>query len=232
MGSGVRVREFHHASGLTQRLAAVDLMEGGVEVLASMLRGPVAVLYSDPPWTPANEKYWRTMAKLPPSRGYLSLLDAWCRAAVLCRPQHLLVEHSALPDSKQYLLDAIGRCEGWTLPFVEEWEVLYGSPRRPNALLHYGPVPLPTNPSGIYGEPMTRRVFEGLAQLGLLGAGRTVVDPCTGLGMTSRMAHAFGCNFVGTELNPKRLERTVSWLLKRGYSEVAPSMRAEGEAGT
>ena len=57
-----------------------------------------------------------------------------------------------------------------------------------------------------------------LQQIGALACG-VVADPCTGLGMTSRMAHEFGCSFVGTELAAKRLERTIGWLLSRGYAE-------------
>ena len=203
--------------GREQRVAVADLTAGGDESFIAMLDGRQAVIYSDPPWSPGNEKWWRRHAGEKPPESYDRLLDAWCRCAVAARPEHVVVEQSVRPEHKQMLLDAIARCPGWTLPLAEEWTAMYGSPRRPNAVLHFGRERLPTDPSGLSGEPMTRTVFEGLRQVGALACG-VVADPCTGLGMTSRMAHEFGCSFVGTELATKRLERTIGWLLSHGYA--------------
>src|SRR5690606_28575755 len=140
----------------------------------------VSIVYSDPPWNPGNEKYWRRHAGASPTRGYDRLLDAWCRCAVACRAEHVFVEQSVNPAHKQLLLGAIARCHGWTLPLLEEWTVQYGSPRRPNALLHFGAARLTTDPSGMHGIGMTREVFRGLR----VRPGTAVADPCMGLGTT------------------------------------------------
>lgn len=205
---------------LIQRISVADLTAGGDADFAAMLDGRQAVVYSDPPWSPGNEKWWRRHAGEKPPESYDRLLDAWCRCAVAARPEHVVVEQSVKPEHKQMLLDAIARCRGWALPLAEEWVALYGSPKRPNAVLHFGHEKLTTNPSGLSGEPMTRTVFCGLRQLGALSCGM-VADPCTGLGMTSRMAHEFGLAFVGTELNAARLDKTIGWLLSHGYAEDA-----------
>ena len=199
-----------------QRLAVADLTADGAGVLDGLRDGrPVAVVYSDPPWSPGNEKWWRRRAGAAPPVAYTALLDGWCRAVAACRPEHVFCEQSIHAGHRQQLLDAVARCPGWTLPLLEQWEVRYGSPKRPNVLLHFGREALRTDPSGMSGEPMTRRVLEGLA----LPAGAVAADPCTGLGMTSRMAHEFGLSFIGTELDPARLARTRGWLEKRGYRE-------------
>lgn len=200
-----------------QRLAVADLTtDEGLATFATLLEGlTVSIVYSDPPWNPGNEKYWRRYAKASETRGYDRLLDAWCRCVVACRPEHVLVEQSIIPAHKQMLLDAIARCTGWHLPLLEEWTVQYGSPKRPNALLHFGREKLSTDPSGMHGIGMTRAVFRGLA----IRPGATVADPCMGLGMTSRVAHEFGLSCIGTELNPARLERTIATLRKLGYAE-------------
>lgn len=64
---------------------------------------------------------------------------------------------------------------------------------------------------------MVRRVFSGLDEEGCIRRGTVVADPCTGFGRTSRIAHEFGSNFVGTELDERRLNRAVKWLIDRGY---------------
>jgi hypothetical protein len=215
------IRIFVHPSGQTQRLAVADLTRGGVAIFAELLASvsaPVALVYSDPPWSPGNEKWWRRHAGEAPPEDYARLLNAWCWCAAMCNPEHVLCEQSVNAAHRQLLLDAVSRQLAWNLPLLEHWTVYYGNPLRPNVLLHWGNESLVTDPSEMYGEAMTRRVFEGIAGL----AGRAVADPCMGLGMTSRMAHRFGQHCIGTELNPKRLERSISWLLRHGYQEQAP----------
>lgn len=213
----------------TQRLAVADLTKGGVEAFAQTLGGRrAAVVYSDPPWNPGNEKYWRRFAGEAPPTSYDVLLDAWCRCVALARPDHVFVEQSVNPKHKTMLLRAIERCEGWTLPFIEEWVCQYGSPKRPNALLHFGREKLSTDPSGMSGVVMVKTVFDGLPSeyFRLHGSASEalslIVDPCMGLGTTSRVAHALGWDCAGTELNQARLERTIGKLIAAGYVETAP----------
>jgi hypothetical protein len=211
------IRTFAHLGGQTQRLAVGDLLLDAGAAFRALLSAPVSVVYSDPPWNPGNEKWWRRHAGAEPPTDYAHLLDAWCACVAAAQPQHVLVEQSVNLRHKGLLLEAVGRCHGWGLPLIEEWVVQYGSPLRPNALLHFGRVPLATDPSGMRDEAMTRRVFEGLQP----APGGTVADPCMGLGTTSRMAHEFGQHCIGTELCGRRLDVTIRWLLRHGYAEVS-----------
>lgn len=224
----IRFRTFTHPHGLTQRLAVADLLAGAGAALIAEADGPTDIVYSDPPWNPGNEKWWRRHAGVEPPERYEALLDAWCACVANLAPQHVFCEQSVNPRHRALFTDAVSRCDAWTLPLLEEWTVYYGSPGsrscvRPNVLLHFGAQHLPTDPSGLRGEGMTRRVFEGLMMLGhTLPAHRgEIVDPCMGKGMTSRMAAEFGCDCLGTELNPKRLDYTIRWLMRHGYTETA-----------
>lgn len=215
------MRTFKHPNGLVQMLAVADLREGP-DVFLGLTGGVIDIVYSDPPWNPGNEKYWRTHAGATPvdEGGYDVLLDSWCACIAGTSPAHVFCEQSFNDKHRALFTAAVERCDGWDLPLLEEWTVYYGSPgsrgcSRPNKLLHFGHVPITTDPSGLRGQKMTRVVCDGLD----LPAGGTIADPCMGKGMTSREAHGHGWHCVGTELNPKRLEKTIAWLLKKGYEE-------------
>lgn len=190
------IRMFSHASGQRQMLAVADLLGNGPSVLLSMV-DRVDVVYSDPPWNPGNEKWWRRHAGAEPPTDYNRLLDAWCGLVSRLGPKHIFCEQSFNEKHSRMMLDAVGRCATWSLPLLDQWTVYYGSPgsrscQRPNALLHFGNVRISTDPTGMSGEPMTRKVFEGLD----LRPGMTVADPCMGKGMTSRQAHEWGVELL------------------------------------
>lgn len=211
-----------HPSGLTQRLAVADLLDGGASTFRSLIPAAGAVVYSDPPWNPGNEKWWRRHAGAAPPESYDRMLDAWCRAISACNPPHVFCEQSANDRHCEMLLEAVRRCPRWILPLKEEWTVYYGSPGsrscvRPNRLLHFGKERLRGDPTGLRGEAMTKHVFDALA----LPAGTTVADPCMGKGMTSRQCHLHGLHAIGTELNPARLAKAMDWLTRRGY-QISP----------
>ena len=204
-----------------QRLAVADLLVGSGEAFRALIPSPGILVYSDPPWNPGNEKWWRRHARAEPPIAYDQLLDAWCNCVAACCPRDVFCEQSFNAKHRSLFIDAVARCPGWQLPLLKEWTVYYGSPGsrsclRPNALLHFGSIPLTTDPSGLSGEAMTQRVFDGLA----LPSGTYVADPCMGKGMTSRQAHKHGCHCFGTELNAARLDYAIKWLLKNGYTEV------------
>lgn len=207
-----------HPSGQWQHLAVADLTTGtGVEIFRALVQeSPVPLVYSDPPWSPGNEKWWRRYAGESPPESYSKFLGGWVAAAASCNPEHVFVEQSIRAEHRDYLTQAINRCPSWNIPYQEAWRTYYGSPARPNMLLHYGCAPLATNPADLKGVKMTREVFKGLSTY---PQGTVVADPCMGLGMTSRLAHERGWNCIGTELNPARLQKTIDWLLRKGYAK-------------
>lgn len=199
--------------GQTQNLIVGDLTRGDVPQVDH-----ADIVYSVPPWNPGTEKWWRRDAKAPPSESYEVLLDSWCQCVASINPCHVLCEQSCNDKHRAMYDNAVSRCSDWKLPLYETWTVFYGSPgscscTRPNTLLHYGHKPLTTNPSGMSGEAMVLRAFEGLYLLPEM----IVCDPCMGKGMASRMAHFLGCSCAGMEINKHRLDYAIKWLMKRGY---------------
>lgn len=205
----------HPETGLRQVLAVADLVHGGVDVVSRLVKevGEVDVFYCDPPWNPGVERTMRERAKLAPTRGFDAFLDAWVECVVKCDPGHVFCEQSWNAGYRERLLNAIKRFRTWKLSLLDQWQVNYGSPSRPNALLHWGREYLTTDPTCWSGDAMVRRVFEGIK----MRESGFVVDPCVGSGTTSRVAHYFGQNFVGTDLNASKLKRVVNWLFRRGY---------------
>ena len=213
--------------GLTQTLIRGDLLDVETRnAYRRLLPVEVRAVYSDPPWNPGNGTYWRTHAGLAPRETYDAFLDAWCTVAVECMDRgcmDVLVEQSANVTHQDMLRAAVRRQPRWTLRERTVYPVEYGSGSRllPNALLHFtDDEPLTTDPADMHGESMTLRALSGLR----LNPGEVIVDPCTGKGMTSRAAHAFGLHFVGSELNPTRLDITLGWLKRQGYvvQEIGP----------
>lgn len=201
-------------AGQSIALAQADLTLGGAQLFAEIARTrSTAVVYSDPPWNPGNEKYWRRMAGVDVPRDYTDLLTAWVRCVVAAEPEHVFVEQSVIDSHRGMLMAAISREPRWRWPLLATWTVQYGSPKRPNALMHFGPSPISTDPSGMFGVNMTRTVFRGLP----FQSRAWVADPCMGLGTTARVAAEFGFSVYGTELNPKRLGVTVERLRKAGF---------------
>jgi hypothetical protein len=190
-----------------------------------LIPSAVGFVYSDPPWNPGNATYWRTQAGKDRCESYGQFLDEWVAVVVECIDRgatDVFCEQSFNEKHRGMFLSAVKRSPAWRLRLLEEWTVFYGSPgsasvRRPNTLLHFGSNEIHTDPDGMAGEPMTIRVCAGIDK----APGAWVVDPCMGKGMTSRMAHYFGWNALGVELNPKRLAYTVKWLERQGYEVEA-----------
>lgn len=186
-----------------QSFAVVDLTRPeALEVWRELLEGRTAdVVYSDPPWGSGNEAYWRTRVGLAPAGG---LAQGWSAAAQITGARHVIVETSV--DPRRQLAVTVDA------PLQSEWTAVYGSPRRPNLVRHYGSAPLNVDLSGLTGEALVVRALSSVP-----GA-RSVADPCTGLGTTSRAAHYLGWDCYGTELDPRRLARTIQWLVRQGYT--------------
>lgn len=168
------------------------------------------VVYSDPPWGEGNLKYWRThndQCGHPVS--WARFLDTLGRvlSESLQPGGHLFLEMGVRwVDELARAMDAAG------FPERSRWNVLYGPASKPlpNVLWYSGPGAA-CDPTGMRGEPMTRHVFDSIAEQGAL-----VFDPCCGKGMTARCAVRAGMRFVGCELNPKRAAVTEEWLRRHG----------------
>jgi hypothetical protein len=209
--------KFTNEYGQVQYLEVADLLNGGIDTMLRLINNSeVDIVYSDPPWNPGNEKWWRRYAHKNPPIGYNEFLDSWCQLVSAINPSRIFVEQSVNYKYNGLLFDAIDRCDKWILPLANSWIPLYGNPKRPYKLFYFGSNDLDVDVNGFHGESTTRKIFDSIPNI----KNSLIVDPCTGTGMTSRMAHHSYSDFVGIELNEIRLNRAIAWLLKKGYSEI------------
>jgi len=207
----------------TQIMAVADLEEENhVEKVRELLPDQIEVVYSDPPWNPGNRKYWRTHADAEHDGTYGEFLSSWCGIVGECiqnrGTQHVFTEQSFDDEDRMSFTNTVRMTESWALPLQNKYKVFYGSPgsrsrQNPNMLLHFGNTELTTDPTGLDGEPMTIRACAGID----VPPGATVFDPCIGKGMTSRMAMYYQWDCIGTEINPDRLGKTITWLERHDF---------------
>jgi hypothetical protein len=182
----------------------------GDDFILQMENNRIGLVYSDPPWSGSNLKWWRRHAGLSTEVNYEQFVRRWCE--MVHPASEIFCEQSRNPDWSNTMLAAAQDAN--FPPLLERWLVCYktGNKYLPNMLFHFGKRSIEEDPSGMHGEAMTRTVFTGLPNYHLW-----VADPCIGKGMTSRMADHFSMNCLGAEINPKRLEIAINWLIKRGY---------------
>jgi hypothetical protein len=190
------------------RLLCGDLTQGACFWLMGGVRADV--VYSDPPWGPGNQKYWHTMNDRgsAPRTDWPVFLAAFCKTcAAFAKPEGWIFVEMGLRwiDELDAAMAAVGR------PAKRRWAITYGPRSRPlpNTLSLYGEFDLRVDLAEPHGESPTRQVLGAVVRPGV-----TVLDPCTGLGMTARTTHRLGGTFFGLELNPRRLERTRAWLAR------------------
>ena len=167
----------------------------------------IYLVYSDPPWNPGNARMWRTLSKIDGETGrkveWTDFVNRFCITANQPQPDHIFIE-MGVRQSMDFISSAINI--GFPR-FKREWNVFYNY-THPNKLLYFSDIKEFTgNPEGLKNEAMTEHVFEHISK-----QREIVFDPCTGLGMTTRMAHRFGMVFYGNELNPLRLKKILVWM--------------------
>lgn len=165
------------------------------------------LVYSDPPWGQGNLRYWRTYAgdrTVPDWTAFVATLMSVV-SAVRAPGGHVFLETGTRWEEE--ITDAMA---AHGMHVTQRWTCMYGSPKRPNVLLHSG-APVDVDPTGMSGVAMTSLVVGAVARRGALA-----FDPCCGKGMTARAAVRHGMRFSGVELNPKRMAVTEKWLAAHG----------------
>lgn len=189
------------------RLLCGDITQGAVE--AVMCGEKADVVYSDPPWGPGNQKYWHTMnnrGSVPRTsweKFLVHFVFACIRNARKEAPIFVEMGTRWVDELDSVMLSAGQRR-------VRRWNITYSQKRLPLTLSLYGHTDVDVDMPDTHGKAVTASVLQAC-----VSPDSIVLDPCTGLGMTARYTHMLGGQFRGTELNPKRLERTCAWLQSR-----------------
>lgn len=148
--------------------------------------------------------YFRSLAGDSERTSWDAFLSDFSQAVAVANATHIFIE-----IGPRWELDILRSMARVGVEMCDRWDVVYGSKKLPNVLLHAGP-PVTCNPTGMSGVAMTTHVLNSVAVPGAL-----VFDPCCGKGMTARCAVRAGMRFAGVELNPKRATVTQAWLDRR-----------------
>jgi hypothetical protein len=201
-----------------------DVMEGDILALLAYvdIDEKIDMIYSDPPWSSANCRYWRTIAKKtcesietwPVSFDIFLSHITHPISCIAKRINVMWIEASMKEYNK--VVEAFNSYDTIReyLPFSGEWTICYGSPKRPNKLLRFSQTnTIKDDPTYLSSEAPTDWAFkQDDSQLS-----ETVFDFCIGQGMTARKAYKYNKTVYGLELNPKRLKKTIEFFENKGF---------------
>lgn len=197
----------------SHRLRHGNLMDpGGIETLLGDTK--VDLFYSDPPWGAGNLSYWSTMNKKmtgavvtqPPLDDFL---HRFFDVAASKTKEMVFVEYG-LRWKDQIIAAGVGHGLfhlGYATPLYDT--------ARPLHLHVFSVTPRETPPPAYFAS------IDGTVNLKTLQAalgpyravGKTILDPCCGLGFTAALALESGMTFYGNELNLARLQKTKAKLV-------------------
>lgn len=169
---------------------------------------PVDILYSDPPWGDSYMKMFATHTQKatgtrPVQPSYQALCDRYADLIQRYVREWVFIEDGV--RAYKPMLDAVSP----HLAAVDVLSMKYGDDL--SAVLIVGrrtPGPLPTlHLEGLKGLPFVKHVLGTVAR-----PGAVVLDPCCGAGYTAKAAVFHGMTFLGNELNPARLQKTMDYL--------------------
>ncbi len=182
-----------------------------------LLNKPVDFIYSDPPWGQGNLSYWQTMnVKMTGAQRQDVDLDSFLNRIFQVVKQYSHKNTVLFLEYGVRWRDYIGQKAGAIgLSAQAVATPVYGSPERPLNLfvLSYQPLNLPQGyVESIDGTKGFNTLLAVIAPFETQG--KTILDPCCGMGYTARLALTKGMTFYGNELNLARLKKTHAILQK------------------
>ncbi len=180
--------------------------------LGAMLAGQKArVLYSDPPWSDGNLKFWATLCRKQSGKS----VQAITYEDLLQRFRQVVQSHT---DGYVFLevgvkqADMVGNLLGAFLQNIRRHRVFYrgGKTMFPNIVFSAntpGHPAFDTDLAGMSGYAIPKLCVRKVAI-----SGGIVLDPFCGMGYSGQAAIDSGMIFVGNELNRHRLNKTIKRL--------------------
>lgn len=185
---------------------------GDSKIAVADIRNPLPVfmqeadmVYCDPPWSKGNANSFITKAG---QDGYVAdfkdFMDVLFERIAWVSPNVCYLE-----IGKQHVADFEERF-GNIFPVIQVWPITYYK-KKPCFLIRGGQTATDTDYSGIDEELTPSLAIQAENP-------RCIADLCTGRGLTLLSAHANGKQFVGTELNKRRLAVAIEKAAKMGVS--------------
>ena len=161
------------------------------------------MIYCDPPWSKGNANSFVTKAG---QDTYVSDFKDFMYA-LFERIAWINPEVCYLEIGKQHVEDFNERL-GKIFPAIQTWPITYYK-KKPCYLIRGGPEAIKADFSGMDEENTPQATIE-------IENPNYVADLCTGRGLTLLAAARHGANFVGTELNKRRLAVAIDRAAKIG----------------
>lgn len=191
-----------------------NVMDGIADLMGT---DKASIFYSDPPWGQGNLNYWQTINKRHngierKETDYNAFLNQIFDLAKKHTNGMVFIEYGIKWEKD---IISIGEQHGLKHLGVATIKYKSGSKWLPHQL-HIFTTADKSLPEGYLKsldgttgmDCLTKAVKPFYVEGGI------ILDPCCGLGMTSRLAVKLKMNFRGNELNPKRLQTTIDWLNK------------------
>ena len=198
-------------------LACGDLQKGDARRLMTRLSVTPDVVYTDPPWNASNAGAFRTKAGVPSRVAFrLFLKDVVSTVSLVRRYAFIEMgvhEADALAD---IIIDAGG-------DILHRWMITYYRVK-PAVLFCATWTKQPALDCDLTGLNDTVTPMYALEAVRTKGTAETVLDCCSGRGLTARSAHGLGYDFIGLELSRWRMSAALHSLTQFGCN-----IRLEGK---
>lgn len=186
-------------------IAVHDLRNG----ILDYMRG-AEMVYCDPPWSLGNANLFITKAGMSSYiKCFDEFMDALFEGIKAISPRTCYLE-----IGRQHKNDFIQRLSS-LYPVVQEWPITYYR-KHPCFLLRGGWREIDHDFTGLDDEDTPLAAIQAERP-------RSVADPCTGQGLTLLAAHECGVQFLGSELNRRRLAVAIARAARRGWHYVKRS---------
>tara|TARA_Y100000310_G_C20591270_1_gene768139 strand:- start:326 stop:955 length:630 start_codon:yes stop_codon:yes gene_type:complete len=198
----------------THKLLCGDITKGAVDTV--MQNEKANIIYSDPPWSLGNLRFWDTM------NSKMNLVDSkYVDWDFFIKNLIKIINKYSMPETLVFIEMSIKFYEHF-ITLIEEntqfkikqvFNVQYkGSGKLlPSIVMYF------VNDSDYSfdektidktsGNATVENILTPIAQKDFI-----VLDPCTGFGRTMRVSDSLGMRFRGTELNQKRLDKAIKFL--------------------
>jgi DNA modification methylase len=178
--------------------------------ISSLLNGKKADMsYIDPPWNSSNINAFYTKAGLKERRDFKLFLKKLIEQVKLYSPNVNYMEMGF--ENVHFLEDLIESMGGW---LTNSWDIFYYR-IKPCHLIRFtftDNPPVKVDFTGMDDDDTPHLAISSEKDI------QTVLDFCTGRGLTGRTAHALGKTFIGTELNKRRLACLLNDFHKQGLT--------------
>lgn len=205
-------------NGTEQYYAQGDIMVFDLVKFLDIIPLKADLIYTDPPWSDGNCKYWRTIAHKQ---------DNNIESYKLSYHTFLSRLHEQLPHTPLFIegsrltYNTILNVFGEDYKYNRVFKVFYDKDIE-QRLIFFNDNPIILDLNDMVDLEYVQAVFTYYNY-----TTETVLDPCTGLGITPKTAYKFNKNFIGFDLNKTRLDKTIQ--LFKNKTERKDEIWIEGQ---